>query len=145
MFVRKLHRERTDKSLNADILAVPGNSPSSRYLIRPMPRLLRTTPPSSAVFPLKQRKPVPHQFVLDTIDPLSPYTRPMFGCPAIYAKDKIVLILRDKPRAPETTECGVLQPKSMEACGANFPTCDQFRSRGSQKNGWQVLQPRPRI
>jgi hypothetical protein len=46
----------------------------------------------------KQRKPIPHAFVLDAISTLSPYTRPMFGCLAIYVKDKIVLILRDKPR-----------------------------------------------
>src|SRR6476660_1846106 len=45
----------------------------------------------------KQRKAIPHAFVLDTISTLSPYTRPMFGCLAIYVKDKIVLILRDKP------------------------------------------------
>ena len=45
----------------------------------------------------KQRKPVPHAFVLDAISALSPYTRPMFGCLAIYVRDKIVLVLRDKP------------------------------------------------
>ena len=45
----------------------------------------------------QQRKPIPHSFVLDAISTLSPYTRPMFGCLAIYAKDKIVFILRDKP------------------------------------------------
>ena len=38
----------------------------------------------------KQRKPIPHAFVLDAISTLSPYTRPMFGCLAIYVKDKIV-------------------------------------------------------
>jgi hypothetical protein len=42
----------------------------------------------------KQRKPIPHAFVLDAISTLSPYTRPMFGCIAIYVKDKIMLILR---------------------------------------------------
>jgi hypothetical protein len=42
---------------------------------------------------LKQRKPVPHAFVLDALAPLSPYTRPMFGCLAVYIKGKIVLIL----------------------------------------------------
>ena len=45
----------------------------------------------------KRRKPIPHEFVLDAISALSPHTRPMFGCLAIYVKDKIVLILRDKP------------------------------------------------
>ena len=47
----------------------------------------------------KQRKPIPHAFVLDALSPLSPHTRPMFGCLAIYVKDKIVLILRDKPKS----------------------------------------------
>jgi hypothetical protein len=46
----------------------------------------------------KQRKPIPHAFVLDAISTLSQYTRPMFGCLAIYIKDKIVLIPRDKPK-----------------------------------------------
>jgi len=47
----------------------------------------------------KKRKPIPHAFVLEAISKLSPYTRPMFGCLAVYVKDKIVLILRDKPTA----------------------------------------------
>jgi hypothetical protein len=54
----------------------------------------------------KQRKPIPHAFVLDAISTLSPYTRPMFGCLAIYVKDKIVLILRDKPKS--TADNGVM-------------------------------------
>jgi hypothetical protein len=45
----------------------------------------------------KQRKPIPHAFVLDAISALYPSTSPMFGCLAIYVEDKIVLILRDKP------------------------------------------------
>jgi len=64
-----------------------------------MPKPRRNTPLASAAFPFKQRKPVPHQFVLDAIASLSPYTRPMFGCLAICVKDKIVLILRDKPES----------------------------------------------
>ena len=36
----------------------------------------------------KQRKPIPHAFVLDALSPLSPHTRPMFGCLAIYVQDK---------------------------------------------------------
>ena len=53
----------------------------------------------------KQRKAVPHQFVLDAIAALSPTTRPMFGCLAVYVADKIVLILRDK--RDETADNGV--------------------------------------
>src|SRR5258708_8000540 len=61
--------------------------------------------PMDDSLPLKQRKPVPHAFVLEALAPLSPYTRPMFGCLAVYVKDKIVLILRDKPT--NTSDNGV--------------------------------------
>jgi len=69
----------------------------------------------------KQRKPTPHAFVLDAISALSPYTRPMFGCLAIYVKDKIVLILRD-------TEYGSpLTKNTTRACGVSSRTCDPFK------------------
>src|SRR5258707_6386195 len=42
--------------------------------------------PMDDSLPLKQRKPVPHAFVLEALAPLSPYTRPMFGCLAVYVK-----------------------------------------------------------
>ena len=42
-------------------------------------------------------KRVPHEFVLDALIDVSPTTRPMFGCLAVYVEEKIVLILRDKP------------------------------------------------
>ncbi|HXZ42789.1 MAG TPA: hypothetical protein VEG68_18770, partial [Terriglobales bacterium] len=47
----------------------------------------------NSLLPVRRRKTVPHEFVLDAIAPLSPYTRPMFGCLAVYVQDKIVLIL----------------------------------------------------
>src|ERR1039458_2262387 len=47
-------------------------------------------------FGVKQRKRVPHEFVLSAVSALSPRTRSMFGCLAIYVEEKIVLILRDK-------------------------------------------------
>jgi hypothetical protein len=68
----------------------------------------------------KQRKPIPHAFVLDALSPLSPYTRPMFGCLAIYVKDRIVLILRDKPK--NTADNGVWLATTQE-----------------HHQGWQVL------
>jgi len=65
------------------------------------------------LFAVKPRKPLPHEFVLDALAPLSPRTRPMFGCLAVYVRDKvpdkvhdkIVLILRDKP--DQTADNGV--------------------------------------
>ena len=47
-------------------------------------------PLDDTLFAVKPRKPVPHEFVLDAIATLSPKTRSMFGCLAIYVQDKIV-------------------------------------------------------
>jgi hypothetical protein len=49
-------------------------------------------PLDDMLFEVKPRKPVPHEFVLDAIATLSPKTRSMFDCLAIYVQDKIVFI-----------------------------------------------------
>jgi hypothetical protein len=43
------------------------------------------------LFTVKRRKVVPHEFVLDAIAALSPATRPMFGCLAVYLDEEFVL------------------------------------------------------
>ncbi len=70
----------------------------------------------------KQRKPIPHAFVLDAISTLSPYTRPMFGCLAIYVRDKIVLILRDKPKS--TADNGVWLATTQEHHQSALRACE---------------------
>ncbi|MGA2592344.1 MAG: hypothetical protein ABSH32_20730 [Bryobacteraceae bacterium] len=73
-----------------------------------MPTPRRNSPSlrlDDAFFTVKQRKAIPHEFVLDVIATLSPATRPMFGCLAVYVENKIVLILRDK--RDETADNGV--------------------------------------
>jgi hypothetical protein len=89
---------------------------------------------------LKRRKPIPHAFVLDAISSLSPYTRPMFGCLAIYVKDKIVLILRDKPTS--TNDNGVWLATTEEhhkSLGREFPNMRSIQVLGRPVTGWQVL------
>src|SRR5215472_13057990 len=88
----------------------------------------------------KQRKPIPHAFVLDALSPLSPYTRPMFGCLAIYVKDKIVLILRDKPT--NTADNGVWLATTQEhhqSLRREFPNMRSIQVLGKPVTGWQVL------
>src|SRR5580704_10377971 len=67
-------------------------------IAKPMskPRPKAAFPLNDAFFSVKARKPVPHEFVLDALAPLSPRTRPMFGCLAVYVREKIVFILQDK-------------------------------------------------
>jgi hypothetical protein len=97
-------------------------------------------PVDDTPFALKRRKPVPHEFVLDAIAGLSPETRPMFGCLAIYVGDKVVLILRDKPG--DTADNGVwlaTTEEHHESLRREFPQMRSIRVLGKKVTGWQVL------
>ena len=97
-------------------------------------------PPDDTLYAVKQRKPVPHEFVLDTIAPLSPRTRSMFGCLAIYVEDKIVLILRDK--RDQTADNGVWLATTEEhhqSLRQEFPNMRSIQVLGKKVTGWQVL------
>jgi hypothetical protein len=89
---------------------------------------------------VKPRKAVPHEFVLDAVAHLSPTTRPMFGCLAVYVQEKIVLILRDKPN--ETADNGVwlaTTTEHHESLRRDFPNMRSVRILGKEITGWQVL------
>jgi hypothetical protein len=107
----------------------------------PKPRRnMASLPLDDTLFAVKQRKPVPHAFVLDAIAPLSPKTRPMFGCLAIYVKEKIVLILRDKP--DQTADNGVWLATTEEhhqSLRQEFPDMRSIKVLGKKVTGWQVL------
>src|SRR5271167_4210260 len=87
----------------------------------------------------KQRKPIPHAFVLDAISTLSPYTRPMFGCLAIYVKDKIVLILRDKPKSTADNGVWLATTQHHQSLRREFPNMRSIQVLGKRVTGWQVL------
>ncbi len=104
------------------------------------PRWERATPPLDNSLLLKGRKPIPHAFVLDALAPLSLQTRPMFGCLAIYVKDKIVLILRDKPTS--TADNGVWLATAHEyhdSLRREFPNLRSIQVLGKPVTGWQLL------
>jgi len=89
---------------------------------------------------IKKRKPVPHEFVLEAIASLSPWTRPMFGCLAVYVGNKIVLILRDKQS--NTADNGVWLATTNdhhESLRHEFPSMRSIQVLGSGATGWQVL------
>jgi hypothetical protein len=91
-------------------------------------------------FTAKPRKTVPHAFVLDAIAELSPRTRSMFGCLAVYVEDKIVLILRD--RRDETRDNGVwlaTTEEHHESLRREFPNMRSIEVFGKEVTGWQVL------
>jgi len=93
-----------------------------------------------SLFSDKQRKAIPHEFVLDAIASLSPQTRSMFGCLAVYVQDKIVLILRDKRDG--TSDNGVWLATTEEhhqSLRRDFPNMRSIQVLGKKVTGWQVL------
>ena len=104
------------------------------------PRRNTAVLPLDDTFLVKQRKAVPHEFVLDAIAPLSPVTRPMFGCLAVYVADKIALILRDKRH--KTADNGVwlaTTEEHHESLRREFPRMRSIQVLGKKVTGWQVL------
>jgi hypothetical protein len=88
----------------------------------------------------KPRSTVPHEFVLDALAPVSPWTRPMFGCTAVYAGEKIVLILRQK--ASFERDNGVWLATTHEhhdSLRDNFPNMRSIGLLGEPVSNWQVL------
>jgi hypothetical protein len=97
-------------------------------------------PPDEALFHAKRRKVVPHEFVLEALAEVSPRTNPMFGCLAVYVGEKIVLILRDRPKYPRDN--GVWIATTLEHHGSlrrEFPNMRSVGLLGRKTTGWQVL------
>jgi hypothetical protein len=118
-------------------------SRNSRNIIDVMQKPRRKTaflPADDGIFTVKHRKVLPYEFVLDALAPLSIETRSMFGCLAVYVKDKIVLILRDKHS--ETADNGVWLATTHEhhdSLRREFPNMRSIQLLGKETTGWQVL------
>lgn len=92
---------------------------------------------SSALSP---RKPTPYAFVIDALEALSPWTRNMFGCTAVYIGEKIVLCLRDKAASP--IDNGVWLATTCdhhESLRRDFPNMRSIAVLGKEVTGWQLL------
>ena len=96
--------------------------------------------PDDPFFAVKPRRAVPHQFVLDAIAELSPTSRSMFGCLAVYVADKIVLILRDKRE--NMADNGVWLATTRDhhdSLRREFPNMRSIEVLGKGVTNWQVL------
>ena len=97
-------------------------------------------PFDDAIRAVRRVKPVPYGFVLDEIASLSPTTRPMFGCLAVYVEDKIVLILRDKPKSAADNGIWLATTtEHHESLRREFPRMRSIRVFGKKPTQWQVL------
>jgi hypothetical protein len=87
-------------------------------------RNVASLPPDDTLYAVKQRKPVPHEFVLDQIAPLSPRTRFISAALRSMLRTRSSLSLSFATNATRrlTTACGSPPPRSTtRACGGNSP------------------------
>ena len=97
-------------------------------------------PPHDTLPAIKRRKTIPHEFVLEAIAALSPHTRSMFGCLAVYVGARIVLILRD--RRDSIADNGVWLATTEEhhaSLRRDFPNMRSIQVFWKPVTGWQVL------
>ena len=103
-------------------------------------RAFSSSPLEAIPFSIKPRRPIPYEFVLEAVAALSPTTRPMFGCVAIYIQQKIFLILRDKPAHPADNGVWLATAREHHASlRAQFPNMRSIEVLGRAPTGWQVL------
>jgi 3-methyladenine DNA glycosylase AlkD len=89
---------------------------------------------------MKSSRTIPFDFVLEQLEPLSPITRPMFGCTAIYVGEKIMLILRSKEDGGEDNGVWLATTaEHHESLKQEFPSMRSIRMFGPKPSGWQVL------
>jgi hypothetical protein len=104
-----------------------------------MPKQKRRLPEADLI-PGK-RKPGPHAFVLDALEPVKPEKRLMFGCLAVYVADKIFCALRDK-RNETADDDGMWLATTVEhhhSLRQDFPNMRSIRVLGKDVTGWQIL------
>ncbi len=93
-----------------------------------------------ALLRTKTRKVPPFAFALEALETISPWTRLMFGCVAVYVGEKIVLILRDRPTS--SADNGVwlaTAEEHHESLRREFPNMRSVELFGKEVTSWQVL------
>ena len=85
-------------------------------------------------------KKLPFDFVLEEIADLGPYTKPMFGCHAVYVDERIVFILREKRAGDGDDGVWVATTREHHASLAReLPSMRSIGVLGSGVTGWQIL------
>jgi hypothetical protein len=97
-------------------------------------------PANERLFPVKLRKSVPYEFVLEAVSQLPIETRSMFGCLAVYVGDKIVLMLREKQKQTEDNGVWLATTKEHhQSLRREFPHMRSIQILGKEVTGWQIL------
>jgi hypothetical protein len=93
-------------------------------------------------YSMKNPKPVPFSFVFDSLFPLEPVIKPMFGCHALYSGEKILLILRSKEDHADANGVWIATSKehhnSLKMLLPSLRTID-ILSEGKGETNWQMI------
>ena len=88
----------------------------------------------------KKKTSIPFEFVLEQLYSANVEIRPMFGCFALYVRNKVVLILRD--RKVSKVDNGVWIATSREhhtSLQSEFPSMRSIKVFGTNESNWQNL------
>jgi len=87
----------------------------------------------------KVKKVIPFEFVLEQLYSANPQIRPMFGCHAVYVRNKIVLILRNKENSIDDNGVWIATSKAHHSSlRKELPSMRALRVFGDS-SGWQNL------
>lgn len=90
----------------------------------------------------KKKSTLPFPFILDLLAPVQFSIRPMFGCHAIYAGEKIVMIMRKKSDHPEANGVWIATEfRHHESLRGEFPEMGSvyILSQGKAETNWQMF------
>lgn len=83
---------------------------------------------------------IPFEFVLEELDRIQPRVKPMFGCYAIYAGEKLVLILRQRHDYPDDNGVWLAALHEHHASlKKDFPCMRSVGLLGSAESVWQNI------
>ena len=86
------------------------------------------------------KSPIAFDFVLEELYSVEPKVRAMFGSHAVYVKDKIVLILRNRDSHPDDNGVWLAtSPEHHQSLKKDFPSMRTIALLGSVETAWQNL------
>jgi hypothetical protein len=88
----------------------------------------------------KKLKTIPFEFILEELYSLAPLIKPMFGCHAIYVRNKIVLIVRLREEHPFDNGVWIATTvEHHESLRFDFPSLRSIKLFGGTVSAWQNL------
>jgi hypothetical protein len=84
------------------------------------------------------KKEIPFDFVIERLSSLDPVVKPMFGCHAVYVRDKIVLIVRRKENDADNGVWVATSPEHHASLKKELPSLRPIEIFGD-KGSWQNL------